>query len=826
MDKISNIPESALPSELEKENAIRVNYKTNLLAPSLGPVSLGNQFTAVTWLLVPILHTFIEVIELSKLILNTEIVSLPKKDDPEWTSSNRRIQVKHSFSEQFTAPLINYASRLREQTKIEATTLVATPITRGSQAVNRGINNNFAQMEIAGKRAEGLSIANDIADFLQVFAVPNFVKRDLFRAGILKNNGSIIDSNFLKLNREEHIGTLIEALLRSTTKSEATAATTYYTKTTLAKLSLANSRYKDIASAISLDQALQANLSGYVQSQFSTGTLEPFDSDLDTEREWGITRYEELRLGLGTPFFRGPISAHSVSPKSKLTLSQASSIETELASIAVDSRISSTVMTDSAISSSQFQMHLENLSEFGITNANAFSSTSTLFESLNEVRRSTIQQVANTISETNERRVLSRSSRRIVQSSEYVTEGKDEKLATTELEFQVVVPAKAQVKLLDVGLIWTPHVYEPFTPLRKLISEYKEQVKNEYINQYQIPTPAQPEPTLEKDRVIHKTQFVVEPGNLNADGRIKGSFEYDLHSFMYGDVGLGSTKTVDVDKIDWKIEGQVVSAEWVDIGVYPMDGVVQNLSFSGDVLRGDYIVSWKVPSRKAIVGGASLSLDIPIFSWDAKSVAAYRQYEASIKESKDQKVSISARAKQFAELKAQELIQKYEAQYDLTKESFRQALKAIYGTNDSSIPEDRKTYFEQLLASCIIWPESSTVFSSAQLETLFYKDLLPDHFLNSPSVRLFLPIKRSAEKSFFEILKQMNQEMQKFEGESPDFYTTAQKIRDSVESYRSEIEKRKNLDSSQLVLDSFDTEIMIGHHLEAVLSRFNFSKSE
>lgn len=825
MDKISNIPESALPSELEKENAIRVNYKTNLLAPSLGPVSLGNQFTTITWLLLPILNTFNEVAEITKLILNTEVTSLPKKDDPEWRSNNRGMQVNTSFSEQFTAPLINFASRLREQTKIETTALVTTPVLRSSQTA-RGINSNLAQMEIAGKRAEGLSVVNDVADFLQVFALPNFVKRDLFRAGILKNNGSIIDSSFLKLNHEEHIGTLIEALSRSATKSAATAATTYYTKSALAKFSSANSKYREMASAISLDSGLQVKMSDYIQSQFSTSNLEPFDPDLDTEREWGITRYEELRLGLGTPFFRGPISAHSVSPKSKLTLSQASSLENELASIAVDSRTSSTIMTDSAISSSQFQTHLENLSEFGITNANAFSSTSTLFESLNEVRRSTIQQVANTISETNERRVLSRSSRRIVQSSEYVTEGKDEKLATTELEFQVVVPAKAQVRLLDVGLIWTPHVHEPFTPLRQLILDYKEQVENEYINQYQIPDPVKPEPTLEKDRVIHKTQVAVEAGKLNADGRIKGSFEFDLHSFMYGDVGIGSTKTVDVDKIDWKIEGNVISAEWVDIGVYPMDGVVQNLSFSGDVLRGDYIVSWKVPPRKAIAGGATLSLDIPIFSWDAKSVAAYRQYEASIKESKDQKVSISARAKQFAQLKAQELIQKYEGQYDLTKESFRQALKAIYGTNNSSIPEDRKTYFEQLLASCIIWSESSTVFSSAQLETLFYKDLLPDHFLNSPSVRLFLPIKRSAEKSFFEILKQMNQEMQKFEGESPDFYATAQKICDSVENYRSEIEKRKKLDSSQLVLDSFDTEIMIGHHLEAVLSRFNFSKSE
>ena len=99
--------------------------------------------------------------------------------------------------------------------------------------------------------------------------------------------------------------------------------------------------------------------------------VEPFDRELDPNREWGIQRFEEMRLKLGQPFFRGPVTAYSVSPQSKLSLTETIVQEDEVAAAFLKTQKESSTYGEAAISASQFQKGLENLSEYGITDASS-----------------------------------------------------------------------------------------------------------------------------------------------------------------------------------------------------------------------------------------------------------------------------------------------------------------------------------------------------------------------------------------------------------------------------------------------------------------------
>ncbi len=823
MIKTSNIPESALPSELEKENAIRVEYKTNLLAPALGPIQRSNMLDGYLARTRALVATIAQIDDLA-LAVASSVQLLPKKNDPEWSGRSKRIRTGEKYSEQFVTPLRNYATRLREQAELSSETLADKSARVSGRGTARDIDSNITRLASLSRQSEDLSVTREVADIIEKIATPNAVKHDLFRAGIFKNDETIVDRKVLKLDQKGRAKAILTALARET---EPSLFSSYLTKLALT-LTVSGTSLSYIEDLLKTDSVFEGLWTGHIQPNPNLGVVVPFDPELDSNREWGIQRFEEMRLALGTPFFRGPVAAHSVAPKSKLTLTESVSLETELAALSVESRTSTAFFSDTAISSSQFQNRLENLSEFGITNANAFSSTSTLFESLNEVRRSAIQQVAHSISETNESRVLHRTSRRMTQSSELVTEGKDAKLATTELEFQIVTPGKATVRLVDVGLLWTPFVNEPFYDLRQAVKNHRTQVEDEYRQQNYLPVPVMPplKPKVVKEH-LHPIRMTLSKKSSYL--RDEANFDIDVSDILYGEAQI-NVHSISIEKISFFGPSPGLSGDGWEMDLQPSYSELVRISLTYNRLKGRLIVSYPLIIDQPSPVGCTLILKIPVYVYEEESAAALRQYEASKKEEKSQLQSIEARAKQYGQLKAQEMIRQLEASYDLKQEVFRQVLDKIFsGAFIGSLAvsgeslSSMMTYYEYLIASCINWSESSMVLSSASLQTLIYPDLPPDHFLNSPSARLFLPIKRSAEKSFFEILAQIDD---KILSPGTDFYYTAKRIRDSVENYRSEIERRRSLDPSQLVLDNFDTEIVIGRHLEAVLSHFEFSKSE
>ena len=86
--------------------------------------------------------------------------------------------------------------------------------------------------------------------------------------------------------------------------------------------------------------------------------------------------------------------------------------------------------------------------------------------------------------------------------------------------------------------------------------------------------------------------------------------------------------------------------------------------------------------------------------------------------------------------------------------------------------------------------------------------------MNCPAIRFFLPVFQSAEKTFFDAIKA---------GGITYHEESADKVRNYLQGYRGMIAGWQQSNSSKLVLDEYDSEILIGHHLEAVLSAYEFS---
>ncbi len=172
--------------------------------------------------------------------------------------------------------------------------------------------------------------------------------------------------------------------------------------------------------------------------------------------------------------------------------------------------------------------------------------------------------------------------------------------------------------------------------------------------------------------------------------------------------------------------------------------------------------------------------------------------------------AVNARASQYARLKRDELIEKYQNEFELKKEAFRALIARIF------IDTDRRhhSYYEEVISRCINWDEAAISLESQPMDQLPYHHLPPNHFMNCPAIRFFLPVYKAAEATFFEAIKA---------GGITYHEASAQKVRNYLKGYRDMIANWKQTNSAKLVLDEYDSELVIGHHLEAVLSAYDFS---
>ena len=95
---------------------------------------------------------------------------------------------------------------------------------------------------------------------------------------------------------------------------------------------------------------------------------------------------------------------------------------------------------------------------------------------------------------------------------------------------------------------------------------------------------------------------------------------------------------------------------------------------------------------------------------------------------------------------------------------------------------------------------------------LYETVLSPYHFLNVQGVRFFLPINTDAEAIFFDTMRNVV---------DSNWRSLFDSIQDYIKSQRNELKK---LPENQRLIDSYDSEIILGRHLEAVLSNKAFAE--
>lgn len=307
-----------------------------------------------------------------------------------------------------------------------------------------------------------------LGNIMHGFSQSNSVIADMVDAKIVNTSGSLVNNRTLSAadtsmqlmqnlqpaddissDKIDEIGKLVDYgfyMTESAGVNENTFLIAYKT----------NPALKTLVKKYCISKFANVNLFGGKGLPFPTS---PVNTHL---REWAFQRVERLDITLGEPELRGPFNAESVSPKSKLKLSE--TFTSEQFDFSENSIGTSEERSNerAVFTSSRFQSALSNMTESGISDDNSFTTDSTLLNTLREQRRAAIDKTLTNISTENENRVVSGSRSISSSSRNYITRGKDAKLATTELSFQVASHVKAEVRLEEVNLVWAPYIYSPF----------------------------------------------------------------------------------------------------------------------------------------------------------------------------------------------------------------------------------------------------------------------------------------------------------------------------------------------------------------------------
>ena len=179
--------------------------------------------------------------------------------------------------------------------------------------------------------------------------------------------------------------------------------------------------------------------------------------------------------------------------------------------------------------------------------------------------------------------------------------------------------------------------------------------------------------------------------------------------------------------------------------------------------------------------------------------------------------TVAMQAKKYARLKREELVKKYENSIsDLKDFNFTSLMKNMY----TGISGDQNwSYYHGVIKSCIDWDKVTYEVEPASVNALLERGKSPYHFLNADAVRFFLPIHEHSEEAFFEAVSNtVDTQWRNLFDEVKDYVDQQRKL---VAQMR---ERMNESDRKQLTLDEYDSEMVLGRHLESVLSNHPFSK--
>lgn len=527
------------------------------------------------------------------------------------------------------------------------------------------------------------------------------------------------------------------------------------------------------------------------------GIVNPADHITVVEScEWAFLRKERITLDLGRPLFRGPLSLNSIAPKSELTLTETESRVTRTGTRSLAATRDD--LTGYTSVSSQVENKLGILFDYGSNLGQTMSEQGYTQDSMKNEKRSRVESALREISQQNSTVAMSSETLSTSRVREYRTEGKDPLYATSELSFEVVAPVAVKHHLDGIGAVWAPRITNPFADLRSHLDAYYTQTYLDYIAENYVVDPMQPIPSYENvSRVEKNTPDNSSPGTYTETVSFKLTASEVAAGTMFGeDIRLAFWQHADWYENSYDEDDRWMQIEstdrhggdtWVDVTVkYHVDDVTGN-----------------DPDRHHI----TVSID------KFKETEAYRQEKneytlTTEKTNPARRNAVKVQARKYAALKRDELIRKYEGNADDLKDyAFVSLMKKIFGTVDGNW-----SYHMGIIRTCIDWDRSRIDPEPCDIASLYADVLSPYHFLNVQAVRFFLPLHPGAEEIFFETMRNAVDPTWR------DLFDTVEKY---IEDQRTAFTE---LQEDELLLDSYDSELVLGRHLEAVLSTTTFAE--
>lgn len=514
--------------------------------------------------------------------------------------------------------------------------------------------------------------------------------------------------------------------------------------------------------------------------------------------EWAFARKEKITIDLKKPMFRGPLSVNCVAPSSELKLTESESRMRTSASQSMMSSRDDLKVYNSI--SSEVKNKLGILFDYGSNLGQTMSEQGYSQDNMQSEKRARVESALREISQQNSSFNLTSETVFSSLIREYKTEGKDPKYATSEMSFEVFSPVGVKHYLEDINAVWCPRIRNPFRGLRKNLNKYWQQTFHQYVLENYVIDPLEPIPSYENiSRVSKNTDYETNPGTHSKSVVFELTKQEIQTGYRFGkDIRLSFKQ-----HCDW-----YENCYEEDDYMMKIDSIERN--------PGDTMVTVNVTWDVADVTGNDPDrtyLEVSIDKF--KETEAYRQELKQYKETV-QKINparrnaIEVQALKYANLKRDELIKKYESNTNSLKDfAFSSLIRKMFNNN---ISDGNWSYYQGIIRTCIDWDRSHMDAEPCQIESLYYNELSPYHFLNIPSVRFFMTLKKDAEGVFFDTMRKVV---------DPNWRS----LFDKVEKY---IKQQRNLfnsspDSAKL-LDSYDSEIVLGRHLEAVLSNKPFSE--
>lgn len=814
----TNVPAANLPTELATPNIITSEYESYTLIPKMGPLSYSYYKKKTKTFLfeyVQVIGVLVQAKEFEREWYEQPLIPIEILYLPDWVQN---ADIDESFNIDDLISEVGQPARTVVETK-------ASP--RSNRAILRNFSDkaigslsNILTKDTKSKELDQRAQFKKQTQFKKVLThlnKPNALINSLADEGLLFTAQGLVSEKLNKMTAPDQFAYIVEYTHK---KSGSTRPNSNFHQSFANDLmaELINEEHKlaPIKDYIVENKELKEHLAESIADRLKNDlTLETIESEEDPvitkSREWAFLRRERVELALQTPLLRGPLSVNSVSPESELALTQSRITSRATGSQSLQQAFSS--LTGATTLSSQVKSNMGTLFDYGSNLGQTMSEEGYARDNSRGEKKSIVESTLSQLSQSNAAQTISSHSSSSSQIREYRTEGKDEKYATTEVSFEVFSPVKVTHYLDGIGAVWCPRIRNPYRHLIDILDDYEEKVRAQYIQENFVADPAEPLKTYDGvSRISVRTSKIID-------------------SDIEDDTCYEDEVTIKLSEED-KLSGYMLDRD-IRCAFKQDDSWLTGTMDSDQYRILDPVITSHVPNSHVDVRTRLKVLDEcfinPDSIWLDVSVTKFKYTQTYLEQMKEyrqtvdvlnpaRKEAIEAQARKYARLKREELIKKYETNIKELKDyTFVALMKDMFTGNGLSSGD--WSYYHGVIKSCIDWEKARIEPEPASPQGLVDDGLSPYHFMNVNAVRFFLPIHEGSEEAFFEAVSNAT------DNQWTDLFNRVKTYINGQREIVGLMHDRMNAeDARQLTLDQYDSELILGRHLESVLSNHPFSE--